>query len=152
MKKIIIFGCLTFLAVSFSQAQRPVQERIEAMRSAYITDYLDLSPEEAQLFWPLYNEYKGKEKSIRQQYKVNGDIRMMTDQQAEQVIQNSFEREEKLIALRRDYYSRLQQAVPIRKIALLPEAERKFKEKLLKEIQQRKNANAGKGNRGRFNN
>ncbi len=124
------------------------------MRSAYITDYLQLSTEEAQMFWPIYNEYKASEKTIRQEYRVKGDIRMMTDQEAEQVVLQGFEREEKLLDLRKEYYQRLQQAVPIRKIALLPEAERKFKEKILKEIQQRRSNNgAGPGNRNqRFNN
>ena len=154
MKRIAILVSLVWIAVSVSQAQRPIQERVEAMRSAYITDYLQLSTEEAQMFWPIYNEYKASEKTIRQEYRVKGDIRMMTDQEAEQVVLQGFEREEKLLDLRKEYYQRLQQAVPIRKIALLPEAERKFKEKILKEIQQRRNNNgAGPGNRNqRFNN
>ncbi|MEM1217636.1 MAG: hypothetical protein AAGH79_01930, partial [Bacteroidota bacterium] len=59
------------------------------------------------------------EKTIRKEYRVNGDIRMMSDQEAEQVVLRGFEREEKLLDLRKEYYQRLQQAVPIRKIALL---------------------------------
>jgi len=154
MKRIIIIVSLVWMIGTIGHAQRPIQERVEAMRSAYITDYLQLSTEEAQIFWPIYNEYKASEKTIRQEYRVKGDIRMMTDQEAEQVVLRSFEREEKLLDLRKEYYQRLQQAVPIRKIALLPEAERKFKEKILKEIQQRRsNKGAGSGNRNqRFNN
>ncbi len=32
-------------------------DQIEAVRTAYITNQLKLSPEEAQKFWPLYNNY-----------------------------------------------------------------------------------------------
>ncbi len=33
------------------------RDQIEAVRTAYITNQLKLSPEEAQKFWPLYNNY-----------------------------------------------------------------------------------------------
>ena len=32
--------------------------RIEAKKVAYITEELDLSTEEAQRFWPLYNDFQ----------------------------------------------------------------------------------------------
>ena len=31
--------------------------RLEALKIAYITNKLNLSPEEAQKFWPIYNQY-----------------------------------------------------------------------------------------------
>lgn len=152
MKQFLMIGGLILLATNFSQAQkRPIQERIEAMRSAFITDYLELSPQEAQAFWPLYNEYQAKEKTIRNQFQVTGNIRTMTDQEAEKVVLNELEREEQMLALKREYYRKLQKAVPVRKIALLSEAERKFKEKLLEEIQKRRNS-PGPQRPGGFNN
>ncbi len=41
---------------------------IEAVRMAYITNQLKLSPEEAQKFWPVFNSYT---KEIRQARKEN---------------------------------------------------------------------------------
>ena len=36
------------------------REKIEIEKIAYITKALDLSSEEAQVFWPLYNKYSDK--------------------------------------------------------------------------------------------
>lgn len=39
-------------------------ERIRAMKIAFITERLDLSPEEAEKFWPVYNDYNNKKGNI----------------------------------------------------------------------------------------
>lgn len=41
------------------------KERIERLKRAYISEKLDLTVEEAEKFWPLYNEFNGKRESIR---------------------------------------------------------------------------------------
>ncbi|MCB0665633.1 MAG: hypothetical protein KDC80_07420, partial [Saprospiraceae bacterium] len=46
----MLVSCIGLLA-----QERPVQERIEAQRVAFITQRVNLSPEEAQQFWPIYN-------------------------------------------------------------------------------------------------
>ena len=42
------------------QGKRPTKEKIKAMKISYITSELDLSPKEAQVFWPIYNEFEAK--------------------------------------------------------------------------------------------
>jgi len=39
-------------------ARKEQWEKIESFRIAYFTEKLDLSPAEAETFWPLYNEYR----------------------------------------------------------------------------------------------
>ena len=41
----------------FCIAQDDNEKDLEAVRTAYITNQLKLSPEEAQKFWPVYNNY-----------------------------------------------------------------------------------------------
>lgn len=41
---------------------------IESIKVAYITKELDLSPEEAKNFWPVYNNYTNEIKQARAQY------------------------------------------------------------------------------------
>lgn len=69
MKRILFF--LTFV-ISFQilVAQPPNRfERVEALRVAYITEYLKLTPEEAQLFWPVFKKYDKEIKEVRKEYK-----------------------------------------------------------------------------------
>jgi len=47
-----------------AQRDRNRHEQIQAMKIAYITERLDLSSEEAEKFWPIYNDYNDKKGEI----------------------------------------------------------------------------------------
>ena len=79
MKNLFLSFILIF-SISISMAQLPMdeninqgkngnyhqkRERIESMKIGFITDKLSLSTEEAQKFWPVYNEYQAKQEKIR---------------------------------------------------------------------------------------
>ena len=44
-------------------------QTIETLKTAYITKELNLSPDEAQKFWPTYNSFVGELKKARIEYK-----------------------------------------------------------------------------------
>lgn len=111
-------------------------ERIRAMRVAFITERLQLTPEESQRFWPVYNEYEGEQKKIRQKYKVNQNFATMSDAEAEQSVTNMLEMEQQLLNLKKEYVQKLRKVIPVRKIAMLNRAERDFKEELLKKLRE----------------
>ena len=66
MKKflyIFIFLLLSnYLCVAQTESR---SEKIEALKIAFITKELNLSPEEAQRFWPVYNNYTQELKKVR---------------------------------------------------------------------------------------
>ncbi len=43
-------------------------KNLEAVRTAFITNHLKLSPQEAQKFWPVYNNYIQEIKKARKDY------------------------------------------------------------------------------------
>ena len=65
MKKNITTFFLLFLSFAlFAQNnnysrnnRQEIQQKVQAEKVAFFTTYLDLSVQEAQAFWPLYNEY-----------------------------------------------------------------------------------------------
>ena len=60
------------LASAFAQPKgKPSMEEIKARKIAYITEMVQLTPEEAQNFWPLYNELQQK---IAAQHKKRHDL------------------------------------------------------------------------------
>lgn len=140
MKKILLFAVL-FLAMTISvQAQKGerFQERVESMRIAFITKQLDLSPDEAQNFWPIYNQFRKEQKALRSNYPKTKNPSALSDAEAEDSILASFEREEKEVALKRKYYGQLKEVLPVQKIAMLKKAERQFKERLVKQLNEKK--------------
>ena len=54
--------------------------RLEALKIAYITKNLDLSPEEAQKFWPVYNQYSAELKKARETAIRNNSSEIQLDE------------------------------------------------------------------------
>src|SRR5699024_12564748 len=57
---IFLFGTLHLTAQKASDDR----QRIKSLKAAYITDQLNLSSEEAQQFWPIYNKYQQQRRSL----------------------------------------------------------------------------------------
>ena len=50
---------------------RPSRANIEIFKTKFITDQLALTPQEAEAFWPVYNEYKNGMRAIYKEKKEN---------------------------------------------------------------------------------
>jgi len=50
---------------------RPNRANIELFKTKFITDQLALTPQEAEAFWPVYNEYKNSMRAVYKEKKGN---------------------------------------------------------------------------------
>jgi hypothetical protein len=50
---------------------KPNRANIEMFKTKFITDQLALTPQEAEAFWPVYNEYKNGMRAIYKEKKEN---------------------------------------------------------------------------------
>jgi len=117
-----------------------VQEKVRAAHIAYITDQLALTPEEAERFWPIYREFAEKRKGIRQELKEmkrNPDPNKTQEQNDEELVQKQFDVKQKELNLEKDYSGRLLKVISAQKLRTLPEAERRFRQMILDQIQRR---------------
>ncbi len=150
MKKIILTSIVLFAVASlcFAQPRREmVDEKIQSMRIAFITSKLNLTPEESQRFWPIYNQFHAEEKALRKSQRSKGDLMTMTDAEAEALVMQNLEVEEKVIQLKRDNIQQLKMAIPIKKIAMLQRVEREFKTQLLRQMRKNGDKRDGRKNR-----
>lgn len=122
----------------------PAREKIESIRIAFLTDKLDLSPQESQAFWPVYNDFNDELRALRKDHRPPRDLATLTDEEAENLVMNHLEMQQKEIDLKRAYVEKLKKVIPIRKIALLEPAEREFKAKLLERIRQERQEHGGR--------
>jgi hypothetical protein len=114
-------------------------ERIKALWTAYLTQELELSSDESAKFWPIYNEYKQKEKELQQKRIKPGSLQSMTEAEIDNYFKQEWSNDEKIIELKRQFYPKLKTAIPSYKIVKIPAAEREFKKKLLRMMQERRN-------------
>ena len=64
--QILLFFLLSVLAVN-AQPKDKIRERIKAQRVAFITDRLSLTPDEAQKFWPIYNQFTDEFEGVKKE-------------------------------------------------------------------------------------
>ncbi len=144
-----ILTCCLFCAALSAQPDPEKQgERIAAYRIAVFTEVLNLTPEEAQGFWPLYNEFQSKREQVQKQMKPSKQLESMNDAEVEEYLKKHFELRQQEVDLEKDLAQKLRKVLPVRKIAKLPVAEREFRERLiakLKEMKERKMERRGAG-------
>jgi hypothetical protein len=101
---------------------------VEALRIAYITEKLNLSPAEAQRFWPVYNSYRDELRGIQERFRTNG--KPLTAEQ-------QLDLEQQKIDLKRKFKPQFEAALGTEKLNQLYNIEREFIEKL-KELREQR--------------
>ena len=143
MKAVFKIIFLSLMAISaFAQDEelpqpqdQKVRDKIEAARIAYITDQLQLTPGEAEKFWPIYREFAERRREIRQQMREARNANPgQTDQEA---VDQQFKMKQQELDLEKDYSGRLLKVISAQKLRTLPQAERKFRQMILDQIQRR---------------
>lgn len=148
MKKLLRIGFIVMMAIpvwaqddDLPPAQDPkVKDKINAARIAYITDQLGLTPGEAEKFWPIYREFSQNRAQIKQQYREmrkNPDPNKTPDQNDQALVDLGFQVKQKELNLEKDYSGRLLKVISAQKLRTLPEAEKRFRQMILEQIQRR---------------
>ena len=130
---LIILGC--FSRVAYAQDG----EKIRSLRIAVYTDVLKLTPQEAKLFWPVFEEYQKKSSEIkilekRERNQAAKNISLLTDAEAIAVLNKMMDYEQKQLDLKKQYIEEFKKVIPIKKVLLLQKAELQFKKALLEKI------------------
>jgi len=141
MKKYIMLMLVLLMSI-ISQAQKPGKERIEAMKIGFITKKLNLTSEEAQRFWPVYNRFVDEQEKLRKSTRANlledlADPGSLTDTEAEKALQEMLQFKSNEADLIRKYTNEFKKVIPVQKVVMLFKAELEFKRELLKQLKER---------------
>lgn len=126
-------------------AQNNRNDKIKALKTAFITERLDLSSSEAEKFWPIYNEYEKKMEALRKSerreiiIKFSNGMEAMSEAEASSLIDQSVAFREKEIGNRKRLLKDLRAVISAKKIIRLIKTEDDFKRKLLERMKQRRN-------------
>ena len=142
LKKTILVVILLTTTLSFAQ-HRPDREKIKSLKVAFITERLDLSTKEAQVFWPIYNEYQENREALRQKERseIRGKIKNadeLSEKQAKDLLEKyiSFEDEEE--ALDKTFLKKVSGVISAKKTLLLLRSEEEFKRQLIKQYRHKR--------------
>jgi hypothetical protein len=142
----IVFSLL-FISFSFSSiAQRGAakRERIQALKVAFITEELQLTSEQAKVFWPVYDQLEEELSALRRQSNRQPDLSAASDKEIENWVLNKLDLEAQQAALKKTYIGRFKEIITWQQIATLLQVEKRFKKELLQRIQERRGASRGR--------
>ena len=141
MKNLIFILLISFSTV---YAQDGRHEKIKALKTAYITEKLELSPSEAESFWPVYNDFDHRSHDLRDQKrndvykKLRNCWDEMTDSEANALIDKYLLIEFNEVELQKEKTIALRKVISPKKIISLKIAEEDFKRELLDKYRKQK--------------
>jgi hypothetical protein len=149
MHKIALLGFLILMSVQgFSQSantnntnvQQSSKEKNQAQKVAFISQDLQLTPAEAEKFWPLYNEFNSKKdesgktkKELEKNARKIG-IDQLTEKQAQELVDAELSFEQQVLDLKKEYVEKYKTIIGIKKTVKLFQSEKKFNNYLLKQL------------------
>jgi protein subunit release factor A len=108
--------------------------KLDAWHTAFLTSEMQLTTEEAQKFWPIYNEYKAEMEKLEKPVKAIGKtIEQMSDAELRQMIYKELDNEQQRVNMNKKYVDRFLTILPAIKIVRLKKAEREFKKMVLEQ-------------------
>jgi hypothetical protein len=130
MKKHYSIALILFLALAWEAlAQRPPidREKLQAARIAFITTRIDLKPEQAEKFWPIFNEYSdSRETTMRQISQLGKDLETIGEEEAKSRIQKRLQLQAELLKEEQAFVTEASKVLSSKQILMLNNIARDF--------------------------
>jgi hypothetical protein len=148
---LLISGKHAFAQDEIEPVQRDpkAMEKIQALRTAYISEKLNLTPEQAEKFWPVYREFTQERAKLRKEFKEaqrSIDPNKPDPKADQDLINLGLDIKQKELDLEKDYSGRLLKVINAQQVMNLRKAEQGFRELIINQLQQRRNMQQRKEN------
>jgi len=160
MKNILCIVVFSIFAISVqAQPQRKEKfERIHAAKVAYMTDRLGLTTNQAERFWPVFNEYESERMAIRRKYypnsnegeqgKKHGNLdKTEEDGMYMQSIEDNLDLQQAQLDLKRKYNNEFLQILSAQQVSMLYKAEKEFRQLLIQKLREKRGGRHWEDNR-----
>lgn len=147
MKKTILALLLTCSLSTLVNAQhKKGREKIRTYKISYITEKLNLTPDEAEKFWPLYNKYDKKMMQLHREERFNikrkiknkGGIDNITEKESEDFLKKIRLLSQERYKIKADFHNKISKVLPYKKILTLEITEHDFHRNLIKKFKRKK--------------
>jgi len=141
------FLTLLLLLSFFANAQeKSGKDKIRAYKIAFITEKLDLSADEAEKFWPIYNAYKKKKREIHTKEKTeiktkiidNGGVDDFSENESKEILKKLHKLRAEKKETRENFIQDISKVLSAKKVLAYEIAEYEFHKKLMKKFKEQK--------------
>ena len=142
MKQAISILCALVILSAGAYAQNPGprrggdngwRERVRSEKVAFLTEEIDLTESEAQVFWPIYNQIQKEQRdnfeAVRKAYEAmaKGVQEGKSEKEMEKLVKAYIDAQEQNSGFETKYLNKLMKALPADKVARYYLAEEKFR-------------------------
>ncbi len=132
---------MVLLISTTARSQHPPGEKLQSARIALFTERLSLTPEEAERFWPVYNQISEQRMALRReglrlQRAAASDS--LTDAQAQDRIEEYLNLKQRELALEQSSTKKLLTMLSPQQVLQLIRAERDFQRMMLRQLGRRR--------------
>jgi hypothetical protein len=138
---IFIFFLFSLPFIASAQDSQNMSDKMEAKKVVFLTAKLDLSQNDAKIFWPIYNEYLKELTALRKErtqkmisFRKINEIENMSDDEIQTLIQNDFAYRQKGLDIEKKYYARLKSQLDIKIVGKFYRAQESYKKELLQQF------------------
>jgi hypothetical protein len=119
-----------------------IKERIRAERVAFLTERLELTPDQAQKFWPIYNEHDAKLSALKKEQRtsrkaIDQNLNQWSDKELEAKFNEDFQRQQQILDIQKQLIQDISKSFGAKKAALMMKAEHDFKLQLVRRMKDR---------------
>jgi len=145
MKRIIL-GISLLLLSSLTLVAQNNRSQIKALKTAFITNALELSPSEAEKFWPIYNQFDQnmhkfkavKTQQIARTIRLAGGIQKLSESESERILKEFIDIDYNVANEKKKLHKNLTGIISSKKMIKLLRAEQNFNKELLKRLQEKR--------------
>jgi hypothetical protein len=120
---LLLYGIILTLCFSLS-AQNGTGDRVKTIEIGWLTKQMNLTPEEAERFFPLFNQYWDEIRKIKLDAIGNKEYEIITD--------------EKIVNVKKRYNSEFAKVLPPDKVNLFFRSDRQFQTFVQRELMERR--------------
>jgi hypothetical protein len=141
----------TLSLAAWSQQEPPAgekrKEKVEALKRSFYSEKLELTPAEAEKFWPIYNEFKKKEDALKKDAKgekKKGEAPpKLSEKEVLTHLDQSAQQKKAHIDLETQFYKDCLPVLGPDRVMQLTKIDREFQRELLQHMKERKEGGKG---------
>lgn len=121
-----------------AQGRGARSQEIESFKVAFLTQKMDLTPAEAKIFWPIYNDFQKEQNALRKlrmqnviSFRKVDEIDNLSDAEVQTLITNELDFKQRSLNVEKKYYTKLKTSLPIKVVGKYYRSQEAFKKELL---------------------
>ena len=117
------------------------KEKIQAARIAFLTNRLELTPETAKVFWPIFTEYEKEKGELSKKYNTqkralfaDGGVRNMSDENANKMLDIYLDQKQAELDLEKKYLTKFKDVLEMRQVWMVIRFDSDFRRSLMQRV------------------